>query len=129
PAGLPRPDRAAGRRLDGERGRDVRPALAGRAPAPIRIGENTQGSFSDTLDRVLPNGWEFELPNEEYPVKRDGRTFDITGIPPRIRIPVFPPAEIAAGKDSAFAAAVRLLTGGNPEPASAESAGGPDPSI
>lgn len=84
-------------------------ALMGRTPAPIRIGENTQGSFSDTLNRVLPNGWEFELPNEEYPTTRNGPTFDITGIPPQIRIPVFPPAEIAAGKDTAFAAAVKAL--------------------
>ncbi|WP_370371046.1 S41 family peptidase [Catenulispora sp. GP43] len=85
-------------------------ALTGRSPAPVRIGENTQGSFSDTLNRVLPNGWEFELPNEEYPVSRTGPTFDITGIPPRIRIPVFPPAEMAAGKDTVFSEAVALLS-------------------
>ncbi|WP_228564403.1 S41 family peptidase [Catenulispora rubra] len=84
-------------------------ALMGRSPAPVRIGENTQGSFSDTLNRVLPNGWEFELPNEEYPPSRAGRSFDITGIPPQIRIPVFPPAELAAGKDTAFTTALELL--------------------
>lgn len=84
-------------------------ALMHRSPAPVRIGENTQGSFSDTLNRVLPNGWEFELPNEEYPTSRTGRTFDITGIPPQIRIPVFPPAELAAGKDTAFATALEVL--------------------
>ena len=84
-------------------------ALMHRSPAPVRIGENTQGSFSDTLNRVLPNGWEFEPPNEEYPTAPDGRTFDITGIPSQIRIPVFPPAELAAGKDTAFATALEVL--------------------
>ncbi|MEZ0110279.1 C-terminal processing protease CtpA/Prc [Catenulispora sp. EB89] len=84
-------------------------ALMHRSPAPVRIGENTQGSFSDTLNRVLPNGWEFELPNEEYPTAPNGGTFDITGIPPQIRIPVFPPAELAAGKDTAFATALHVL--------------------
>ena len=84
-------------------------ALLGRSPAPVRIGENTQGVFSDTLDRVLPNGWEFELPNEKYPTAPNGGTFDVTGIPPTIRIPVFPPDELAAGKDSVFSKAVAVL--------------------
>lgn len=84
-------------------------ALLGRSPAPMRIGENTQGVFSDTLDRFLPKGWEFELPNEEYATSRNGGTFDVTGIPPQIRIPVFPPDEMAAGKDSVFARAVAEL--------------------
>ncbi|WP_228559330.1 S41 family peptidase [Catenulispora pinisilvae] len=84
-------------------------ALMGRTPAPVRIGENTQGSFSDTLNRTLPNGWEFELPNEEYPTSRNGPSFDITGIPPQIRIPVFPPNELAAGRDTAFTTALAVL--------------------
>ncbi|MTI29348.1 S41 family peptidase, partial [Xanthovirga aplysinae] len=31
-----------------------------------RIGSTTEGSFSSTLDKKLPNGWEYELSNEVY---------------------------------------------------------------
>jgi len=31
-----------------------------------RVGSNTEGVFSDVLDKVLPNGWEFGLSNEVY---------------------------------------------------------------
>jgi hypothetical protein len=54
-------------------------ALIGRPGKVVRIGENTQGVFSDILDRELPNGWSFGLPNEEF-LTRDGRTFDGQGI-------------------------------------------------
>jgi len=37
-----------------------------RQPAVIRLGENTEGVFSDVLDRRLPNGWHFGLSNEVY---------------------------------------------------------------
>ncbi|GAA2041540.1 S41 family peptidase [Catenulispora yoronensis] len=90
-------------------------ALMGRSPAPVRIGENTQGVFSDTLNCVLPNGWEFALPNEVYPVTRNGPSFDVTGIPPQIRIPVFPDDEIAAGKDSVFSKALTVLKASRPD--------------
>jgi C-terminal processing protease CtpA/Prc len=40
--------------------------LMGREPRVIRIGLNTQGVFSDVLNRSLPNGWRFHLPNEIY---------------------------------------------------------------
>ena len=32
-------------------------ALMERRPRVTRVGENTQGVFSDVLDRRLPNGW------------------------------------------------------------------------
>lgn len=83
-------------------------ALIGRAPSPLRIGENTQGVFSDKLERTLPNGWFFTLPNEKY-LTRSGQTFDGTGIPPHIRTPVFTEEEFAANRDSAFDQAVTLL--------------------
>ncbi|MFD0384351.1 S41 family peptidase [Streptomyces stramineus] len=57
-------------------------ALMGRAHETTRIGENTQGAFSDTLDRKLPNGWTFLLPNEEFLSAADRRTtYDGQGIP------------------------------------------------
>jgi hypothetical protein len=84
-------------------------ALMDRTPRPTRIGENTQGVFSDILDRSLPNGWAFGLPNEEF-LTRDGRTFDGAGIPPDVRTPVFTEQEFAQNRDSSFDRAVARLT-------------------
>jgi C-terminal processing protease CtpA/Prc len=83
-------------------------ALMGRTPHVIRIGENTQGVFCDILDRHLPNGWTFGLPNAVYRTA-DGRAFDARGIPPDIDTPEFTTADIAAGKDPAMAKAVQIL--------------------
>ncbi|WP_260475839.1 S41 family peptidase [Streptomyces sp. WAC 06725] len=90
-------------------------SLLGRTPAPARIGENTQGLFSDTLDRTLPNGWKFALPNEEF-LTADGRTFDGTGIPPTVRTPVFTPEDLASRRDPALARARALLSGHQEKP-------------
>jgi hypothetical protein len=83
-------------------------ALMGRTPYVTRIGENTQGVFSDVLVRRLPNGWIFGLPNEVYRTSA-GTTFDGLGIPPDIKVPVFAAADVAAGKDPAMATAVQIL--------------------
>ncbi len=85
-------------------------ALMGRTPHIIRIGENTQGVFSDVLGRRLPNGWRFGLPNEVFRT-REGTTFDGTGIPPDIAVPVFGDEDVAAGKDPAVAKALQMLSG------------------
>jgi hypothetical protein len=84
-------------------------ALLARRPAPIRIGQPTQGVFSDIMPRTLPNGWQFALPNEEY-TTATGRTFDVTGIPPTIACPVFTAAELEHGVDSALRTARAALT-------------------
>nr|WP_314175614.1 S41 family peptidase [Streptomyces sp. DSM 40971] len=76
-------------------------ALMERPGRTVRIGQPTQGVFSDTLERRLPNGWSFTLPNEEFRT-RDGRTFDGTGVPPHIAEPVFTDEEFAHDRDSAF---------------------------
>ncbi|AJT67996.3 hypothetical protein T261_6384 [Streptomyces lydicus] len=89
-------------------------SLMGRAPAPTRIGQHTQGVFSDVLDRTLPNGWTFGLPNEEF-LTADGRTFDGPGIPPAIRTPVFSDKELDARRDSALTRARALLNGRAPK--------------
>ncbi|MFB7636073.1 S41 family peptidase [Streptomyces sp. NPDC056149] len=86
-------------------------SLMGRSPAPTRIGENTQGVFSDVLDRKLPNGWGFGLPNEEF-LTADGRTFDGPGIPPAVPTPVFTAAELSARRDTALTRARELLARG-----------------
>ena len=83
-------------------------ALMGRRPHIVRIGENTQGVFSDVLGRQLPNGWRFGLPNEIYRTA-NGTIFDLGGIPPDIEVPVFADADVAAGKDPAMAKALEVL--------------------
>lgn len=84
-------------------------ALMGRLPRIIRIGENTQGVFCDVLDRHLPNGWTFGLPNAVYRTAK-GIAFDLTGIPPDGNVPPFSEGDLAAGKDPGLAKAVQLLT-------------------
>jgi len=83
-------------------------ALMGRTPHIVRIGENTQGVFSDVLVKKLPNGWGFGLPNEVFRTA-GGTTFDAVGVPPDIAMPVFADADVAGGKDPAVAKALELL--------------------
>lgn len=83
-------------------------ALMGRRPAIERVGENTQGVFSDVLVRRLPNGWLFGLPNELF-LTAAGTSFDVTGIAPTIPVPIFPPADRAAFRDAALERALALL--------------------
>jgi hypothetical protein len=83
-------------------------AILDRQPHVTRIGENTQGVFSDVLGRKLPNGWSFGLPNEIY-VTRDGKTFDGPGVPPDLEVLIFPADDLANGRDSAIDKALELL--------------------
>jgi hypothetical protein len=83
-------------------------AMMNRTPRPVRVGQNTQGVFSDVLLRNLPNGWQFIVPNEEFRT-RDWLAFDGPGIPPDVRTPVFTPAELAAKRDTAFSTALNLV--------------------
>ncbi|MFD4598974.1 S41 family peptidase [Streptomyces sp. NPDC058464] len=83
-------------------------ALIDRPGRTVRIGQPTQGVFSDVMVRNLPDGMAVWLPNEEY-LTRTGRTFDGTGIPPQISEPVFTDEEFAKNRDSAFDRAVELL--------------------
>lgn len=83
-------------------------ALFGREPHIIRVGDNTQGVFSDVLDRTLPNRWHFSLPNEIY-LAKDGTAFNAIGVPPDIRVPVFSEEDLKAGRDSALEKAIELL--------------------
>jgi C-terminal processing protease CtpA/Prc len=83
-------------------------ALMGREPHVVRIGLNTQGVFSDILDRPLPNGWRFHLPNEMY-LTKGGRAFDGAGIPPEDRVPFFSPKDLNTSRDAAIERAIELL--------------------
>lgn len=83
-------------------------ALMGRRPPVERIGEPTQGVFSDVLIRVLPNGWLFGVPNEVYVT--DGRNYDVTGVPPTIDTGlVFKRSDLRAGRDPEIERAIEEL--------------------
>jgi hypothetical protein len=86
-------------------------ALMGRRPAIPRVGENTQGVFSDVLGRVLPNGWRMGLPNELF-LTEQGTSFDGPGIPPTVAVPTFTKADLEAGRDPGLERAMALLRGG-----------------
>jgi hypothetical protein len=83
-------------------------AVLGRQPHVIRVGANTQGVFSDVLNRTLPNGWSFGLPLEIYRTK-DGKAFDRLGVPPDIAVPIFTAEDLANGRDSAIDKALELF--------------------
>ena len=82
-------------------------ALMNREPAVIRVGQNTQGVFSDVLGRHLPNGWRFGLPNERFVT--NGRAYDGPGISPNVAVPVFAPGDLASGRDMAIEKALEIL--------------------
>ncbi|MFD8318079.1 S41 family peptidase [Kitasatospora purpeofusca] len=86
-------------------------AMAERRPAPVRIGENTQGVFSDIMFKPVSADFVAVLPNEKF-LTRSGGTFDGPGIPPNVRTPVFTPEELSQGRDSALTEARRLLSTG-----------------
>ncbi|MCD9876221.1 S41 family peptidase [Streptomyces guryensis] len=83
-------------------------ALMDRPGRTTRIGQPTQGVFSDVMARKLPNAMTAWLPNEEF-LTHTGHTFDGTGIPPQITEPVFTRQEFAQNRDSAFDRAVSGL--------------------
>ena len=85
-------------------------ALMGRTPHITRIGESTQGVFSDVLGRTLPNGWNFGLPNERF-LTQDGVAFDGPGVPPDEVVPVFPKSDLESGRDGALERALQVLAG------------------
>ncbi|MEU9224799.1 S41 family peptidase [Streptomyces massasporeus] len=83
-------------------------ALIDRPGGTVRVGQPTQGVFSDVMERSLPNGMTAMLPNEEF-LNRSGRTYDGAGIPPHLTEPVFTKEEFAKKRDSAFDRAVSVL--------------------
>jgi C-terminal processing protease CtpA/Prc len=84
-------------------------ALMGRRPKICRIGESTQGVFSDVLDRRLPNGWRVVLPNEIY-VTADGKSFDVRGVPPDVSVAGFSRKNFKSERDPALEKALALLS-------------------
>ena len=83
-------------------------ALLGRKSHILRIGLNTQGVFSDVLNRTLPNGWRFGLPNEVY-LTSDGTSYDASGVPPDIRLNSFSHEDLDNGLDNTLEKAHEIL--------------------
>ena len=83
-------------------------ALMEREPHVTRIGLNTQGVFSDVLVRHLSNGWRFDLPNEVY-LTSAGKAFDVTGVPPDIRLNFFSREDLRDSRDAALEEALKIL--------------------
>lgn len=84
-------------------------ALMNRSPKVTRLGETTQGVFSDVLGRRMPNGWFFGLANERFVTS--GRSYDVTGIAPDVAVESLTPAARATGKDAAVLRALEILKG------------------
>jgi C-terminal processing protease CtpA/Prc len=85
-------------------------ALMGRQPRVTRVGENTQGVYSDVLSRHLPNGWRFGLSNEVF-LTREGKHFEAVGVAPDIRVPVFGRKDLEKECDTALEKTLELLSG------------------
>jgi hypothetical protein len=83
-------------------------ATMGRKPPVLRVGEPTQGVFSEVLMRKLPNGWTFGLPNQIYRTA-EGKSFDGVGIPPDVSVPVFTEEELTEGRDSGMEKAIEMI--------------------
>lgn len=86
-------------------------ALMGRTPHVVRVGESTQGVYSDVLGRTLPNGWEFGLPNEVF-LDAENHHYEQRGVPPDHEVPVFAPEDLKAGKDRAIEKVFELIDEG-----------------
>jgi C-terminal processing protease CtpA/Prc len=86
-------------------------ALLGRTPHVFRVGESTQGVYSDVLGRTLPNGWGFGFPNEVF-LDTDNHHYEKRGVPPDEEVTVFAPEDLKAGKDRAIERVFELIDEG-----------------
>ncbi len=77
-------------------------------PQVTLIGENSNGVFSDTLSKALPNGWDFTLSNEVF-YDAEGINYEAVGVPPQEKVTVFSLNDINASKDKAIEKAMKLL--------------------
>jgi len=73
-------------------------ALALRTlPQVTMVGDTTNGAFSDTVNRELPNRWFYRIPVAEV-FDGDGRSWEGIGLPPDLVIRNSP-EEVANGQD------------------------------
>jgi len=65
----------------------------------IRIGQKTAGVHSDTLVKLLPNGWMFSLSNEVF-IAPSGESYEGIGIAPDIEMETFTLATSQSDSDA-----------------------------
>lgn len=73
------------------------------------VGGNSNGSFSDSLPKTLPNGWSFALSNEQYQ-DQNGHDYESIGIPVQYQAPLFSLEHLEQGLDLGIDKAIELLT-------------------
>jgi hypothetical protein len=74
------------------------------------VGDRTNGIFSYTLDKVLPNGWEYCLSYQVY-YSAEMVCYEGEGVPVDIEL-LNRNADIAAGTDPLIVRALEVLSGG-----------------
>ena len=79
-------------------------------PNVTRIGEATEGIFSDMLVRMLPNGWLFSLSNERF-TDPGGSSYEGIGVPVDTEVSLFLSSDLEQGIDSGLDAALTELSG------------------
>lgn len=81
--------------------------MGGREHVTI-IGEPSNGGFSDSLPKQLPNGWSFALSNERY-YDHKGENYEYRGYPVAKYFEYLNKADLEAEKDSALVEAMNIL--------------------
>lgn len=72
------------------------------------IGEPSNGGFSDSLPKQLPNGWSFTLSNERYTDTKD-ESYEFRGYPVDKYFEYLNASDLKANKDSALIEAMNIL--------------------
>jgi hypothetical protein len=81
--------------------------LAARDNVTI-IGEASNGGFSDSVPKQLPNGWTFALSNERY-IDFEGKSHEYSGYPVVQQHEYLNAQALKESKDYALESAIRLL--------------------
>lgn len=81
--------------------------IAAREQVTI-IGEPSNGGFSDSLPKQLPNGWSFTLSNERY-LDHKGENYEYVGYPVEKSFEYLNATDLKAEKDSALIEAMKIL--------------------
>jgi C-terminal processing protease CtpA/Prc len=76
-------------------------------PQVTQVGEPTQGIFSDSTDKGLPNGWTLSLSTEIYRDPR-GNNYEGVGLPPTMPYEVFGGDSMSEGYRVAILQAAEL---------------------
>ena len=73
-----------------------------------QVGTTTRGAFSTPLAKPLPNGWYLELSNEVFE-NAEGESFEGRGIPPDVKIEIYPEADPIGGHAAAIRQIVEMV--------------------